>query len=83
MFSEVAEIALVTQRRGQFQQLLKKTCDINPSFYKDPLRLLVNNMEGKIPEFLNALKLRQLLVEGHRSCTHLNLLASFFHSPIF
>ena len=47
VFSEVAETARVAERRGH-------TSDINPKFYEDPLRLLVNNMEGKITEFLNA-----------------------------
>ena len=41
----------------------ENTSDINPQFYKDPLRLHVNNIEGKITEFLNALKLQQCLVE--------------------
>ena len=43
MFSEVAEIAATSEN----------TSDINP-YYEDPLRLLVNNIEGKITEFLNA-----------------------------
>ena len=32
----------------------ENTSDINPQFYEDPLRLLVNNTEGKITEFHNA-----------------------------
>ena len=52
-FSEVAEIA---QRRGQFEQVLKtQVILILIEFYEDPLRLLlVNNVEGKLTEFLNA-----------------------------
>ena len=45
-----------------FQKLLKlpsllreNTSDINPYFYEVLLRLLVNEIEGKITEFLNAL----------------------------
>ena len=47
VFSEVAETVRVAERRGH-------TSDISPTFYEDPLRLLVNNMKGKITEFLNA-----------------------------
>jgi len=32
----------------------ENTSDVNPQFHKDPLRLLVNNIEGKTTEFLNA-----------------------------
>ena len=32
----------------------ENTSDINPSCYEDPLRLLYNNIEGEITEFLNA-----------------------------
>ena len=32
----------------------ENTSDINPWFYEDPLWLLINNIEGKITEFLNA-----------------------------
>ena len=28
--------------------------DINPQFYEDPLRLLINNIEGKIAQYMNA-----------------------------
>ena len=55
-FSEVAEIAQVVQRRGQFEQVLKtQVILILIEFYEDLLRLLlVNNVEGKLTEFLNA-----------------------------
>ena len=32
----------------------ENTSDINPLFYEDSLQFLVNNIEGKITEFLNA-----------------------------
>ena len=54
MFSEVAEIAYVAQRRGQFQQLLKTQVILILNFSEDPLWLLDNNIEGKITEFPNA-----------------------------
>ena len=38
----------------------ENTREINPSFYEDPLRLLVNEREGKITEFLNVLLSNQL-----------------------
>ena len=37
MFSEVAEIAYVAQRRGQFQQLLKTQLILILNFSEDPL----------------------------------------------
>ena len=42
-----------------FSEVAENTTDI-PKFYKDPLRLLVINIDGKISE---CLKLRHLLVE--------------------
>ena len=38
-----------------FTVVAENTREINPSFYEDPLRLLVNEREGKITEFLNVL----------------------------
>ena len=54
MRSEVAEIAPVAQRQGQFQELLKT-------------QVIFAKIIGR----------------GHRSRTLLNLLASFFHLPLF
>lgn len=56
MFSEVAEIVGVAARFGQFQQLLKTQPILILNFYEGPLRLLtVDDVVGKITEFLNAL----------------------------
>ena len=32
----------------------ENTSEVNPQFYKDPSQLLVNDIKGKITEFLNA-----------------------------
>ena len=54
---------------SELQKLPK--ININLQFYEDPLGLLVNNIVGKITEFLN------MVGRGHRSRTLLNLLALF------
>lgn len=54
VFSEVAEITQVVQRWGQFQQLLKKQEILILNFKRIHCDYMVNNIEGKIPEFLNA-----------------------------
>ena len=38
-----------------FSEVAENTSEINPRFYEDPLRLLVNEIEAKNTEFLNAL----------------------------
>ena len=43
MFSQVAEVSASPEKTG----------DINPEFYEDTMRLLNNDKEGKITEFLN------------------------------
>ena len=51
MFSEVRPSRAVMRA---ILATSENTSDISPLVYEDPSRLLVNNIEGKITEILNA-----------------------------
>ena len=72
-------------RRGQFQQPLKTQVILILNFTSTKCDdFVVNKIESRITEFLNALKLRQSIVgREHRCRNFLNLRASFFQSPTF
>ena len=82
MFSEVAEIAQVKHQLGQFQQLLKTEVILVLNFMKIHCHYLLIAQRAKLLNFW-MLKTVAIVGQGHCSCTLLNLLASFFHSPTF
>ena len=47
--SEIAETASLTATRASSED----TSDTQPQYYADPLRLVINNIEGKFTEFRN------------------------------
>ena len=61
----------------QFQQLLKTQVILILNFTRIHCDYFLITCRAKLLNFLMCLGL------GHRSCTLLNLVASFFHSPIF